>query len=131
MTELTPQQLAQLVGQGECFVHSHPKEALNFNDRLALMKAEPVSVIGGAEYTLIARDELILADTTAGSIKITLPPPANGREFQVVKLAAANMLTILPTAPSVVLGSPFGVRVYNQYTSLHFKAISSTEYILI
>lgn len=131
MTSFTPQQVAQLIGQGECFIHTHPKETLGFEDRLALMSAEPVSVIGVSEYTLQPRDELLLVDTSAGNVTITLPLAARGREFQIVKTKPQNVLAVTPTAPNAVLGTAAGVVVYNQWTSLHFKAVNNSEYILI
>lgn len=131
MTSFTPQQVAQLIGQGECFIHTHPKETLGFEDRLALMSAEPVSIIDVSEYTLQPRDELLLVDTSAGNVTITLPLAARGREFQIVKTKPKNILVVAPTAPNTVFGTSTRVAVYNQWTSLHFKAVNNSEYILV
>ena len=129
MDQLTDQQLSQLVGQGECFIHFHPKDPYGLADRLGLMAAEPVTTVTG-DHTLSGREELILVDTTAQSITVTLPVAAKGREYQIVKVSSKNALYIIPANPDTVCGGTSGLVVYNAYTSLHLKAITG-GYILI
>lgn len=127
--EFSDEQFSQLVGGGECHIHTHPKEQLDFSDRLELMLAEPFHEVS-SNYTMTKGDELLMVDTTAGDVTITLPLAANGREFQVVKKVNANALFIVPTPTNNIIGSTDGVVVYNRFTSLHIKAIPG-GYILI
>jgi hypothetical protein len=121
--DLSNQQLSQLVGGGECYIHTHPKEILGFTERLELMEAAPVITVTG-DYTAGARDEIIIVDTTLLSITITLPLAAKGREFQIVKGTEQNALYVAPIAPDTIIGSVMGVVVYSAFTSLHFKAVT-------
>lgn|SRR5574337_509646 len=129
MPDLSAEQFAQLVGNGECHIHSHPKEQLDFSDRLELMVAEPDRGIS-SNTTLTKADELVKVDTTTANVTITLPPADKGREFQIVKIATPNVAYVVPTAPDTVLGSATGVVIYNQFTSIHLKAVSG-GYILV
>jgi hypothetical protein len=45
----------------------------------------------------------------------------NKREFELVKVAAANTLTIAPTGTDTTVGEPDTV-VYEQWTALRFRA---------
>ena len=129
MSDLTQEQLAQLVGGGECFIHMHPKEQLDFSDRLELMNAAPRNSTS-SDYSLTKADELVLVDTSANDATITLPLADKGREFQVVKVSPLNTLYVAPTNPDTVLGSTTGIAITTLFTSLHFKSVSG-GYILI
>jgi hypothetical protein len=122
-TEFSIPQIAQLTGGGVCFIHHHPKEVLGFAERLELMEATPVNVVTG-DYTLTKADEILLVDTSSASITITMPLAEKGREFQIIKYAPQNALWIVPTAPDTIIGSATGVVLYNQFSSLHFKAVT-------
>lgn len=56
----------------------------------ASMQVRRVSQSYSANYN----DNIILADTASGNITVTLPAARNGKEFIIVKGAAANTLTI-------------------------------------
>lgn len=116
-------QTAQLVGGGECFLHYHPQEPLNFDDHVDVMASDPVTEVN-ANYTPTSTDYTILVDTSAGDVTITMPIAANGREYQIVKVSAANRLFIVPAATETIIGSLTGVIVYNIFTSLHHKAVT-------
>lgn len=49
-----------------------------------------------AATTIIDSDDVVLVDTTGGSITVTLPPAATnlGRRFTVKKMVAANTMTL-------------------------------------
>lgn len=128
---LTREQIAQLTGQGECFLHSHPKELLIFADLVQLMLAEPQTEVSSATYTPTNTDSVLLVDTSAFSVTVTLPALTNGREYKVVKVSPANALYVVPEAPGTVLGSTAGVVLYNDYSSLHLKATATRGWIAI
>jgi hypothetical protein len=123
--QLTNEQVAQLVGGGECFIHIHPKEPLDFTDSLALMAAEPIThVTGVSTYTPTKFEEMLAVDTSVNSVTITLPTAFNGREFYVIKMTPQNRVLVVPTPTDHILGSTLGVEIFNQFTALHFKAIA-------
>jgi hypothetical protein len=126
---LSNEQLAQLVGSGECYIHVHPKEILGFAERLELMEAAPVIEISG-DHTAGPRDEILLVDTSAGNVTITLPLAQKGREYQIVKTTPGFTLFIVPTTPDTLIGSTMGVSIVSAFSSLHWKSISG-GYILI
>lgn len=57
--------------------------------------------------TILDSDDLILCDTTAGSITVTLPPAATnlGRRFTCKKLIAANAMTLDGNASELIDGA--------------------------
>jgi len=76
--------------------------------------------------TLDSLDDVVLVDTSAGGVTVTLPAISdemvrNKREFEVVKTKAANVLTIVPTGADTILGEPDAV-VTVQWTALRFRA---------
>lgn len=130
MRILTDNEVDQLAGNGYCYIHTHPREPLNFSDRLQLMFVEPTEPVTG-DYELTRADELVLVDTSLQSVTITLPLAARGREYRITKMFPQNAIRIVPTAPDRVLGSSTGVVLYNQYSSLHLKALYDGQWIAI
>lgn len=128
--ELTSSELSQLTQGAECHIHTHPKEVLGFTERLELMQATPVLPVSG-DYSPTNDTEILMVDTTSGDIRITLPVANKGREFQIVKIAGANSVIVIPSGSDTVVGSSTGVIFSGLYTSLHFKGILGTGYILL
>lgn len=131
--ELTPEQFSQLTGQLECFIHTHPKEPLDFSDRLQLMSVEPTERVT-SNYELGRADELVLVDTSLQNVTITLPLAARGREFCVVKMSAANEVRIVPTPPERILGVTTATVLISRYSKIRLKAVvgdPDTEWIAI
>ena len=127
----TAEQIAQLIGFGECFVHIHPKEVLGFQDRLDLENATPITNVTTTTYSPTDKDEILLVDTSAGNVTITLPPANKGREFQVIKVAGGNMVTVVPSPGESILGSTAGVVFSNIGTSIRLKSVLGTGYWLL
>jgi hypothetical protein len=78
------------------------------------------------DTTLGASDEVVLVDTSGGSVTITLPEISNDmivekREFEVVKIDAANTLTIDCTGTDTIVGEPDAI-VTVQWTALRVRA---------
>lgn len=79
-----------------------------------------------ANYTVTASDELLLVDTTAGSLTVTLPligetMIAGKFEVSIKKATAGNVLTILPTGADLI-DDELSVIITAHNTSLTFKA---------
>jgi hypothetical protein len=115
-------QEALLIGGGECPLHTHPEDIMNFDDHIDQMDSDPIIEVS-SDYIPTDTDFRIRVDTTAGDVIITMPVAANGREYQIMKRFNANRLFIIPTAPDTIIGSETGVIVYNAFTSLHLKAV--------
>ena len=128
--ELTHEEVSQLARGGECYIHTHPKEILGFTERLELMEATPVTT-ATSDTSPTSLTEIILVDTSAGSVTITLPVASRGREYQVVKVTGPNAVMVTPSGSDTILGSSSGVSFSGLYTSLHFKGIFGTGYILL
>jgi hypothetical protein len=125
---ISPQEISQLTQGAVCYIHSHPRDVLNFVEKLELMRVTPVSAQSG-NYEVTRNDELILVDTSLQDITITLPLAENGREFSVVKVAAPNKVFVVAMHPSTIIGVE-GVQFSGNYTSLRIKAVNQ-NYILI
>jgi hypothetical protein len=79
-----------------------------------------------AGATLVASDEVVLVDTTGGNITMVLPGISDSmvrtkREFEVVKIAAANTMTLDCTGADTIVGEPDAV-VTEQWTALRVRA---------
>lgn len=84
--------------------------------------------------TLGSEDEVVLVDTTSGDVTVTLPEISdsmvrNKQEFEVVKIVAANTLTIDATGTDTIVGEPDAV-VTAQWTALRFRATTG-NWVLI
>ena len=72
-------------------------------------RAVRATITGNA--TLVAADEFVRVDTTAGSVVLTLPAPTGRRDFRIKKTSAdANTITLRPhvttgSGPSIEGGS--------------------------
>lgn len=116
-------QEALLTGGGECPLHTHPQEVLDFDDLLDLMAATPVNTVD-SDYTPTKGDFIVLVDTSLNDVTITMPLASLGREFHIVKISKANRVFVVPTPPDNLIGSTEGVVIYNRYTSIHMKSIA-------
>ena len=78
-----------------------------FQARIAQLKFDESAAIKTANYTLIASDDTVIGDTTAGSFTLTLPSAVlfNGRAFAIKKSVAANTLTLAASGSDTIDGS--------------------------
>lgn len=75
-------------------------------------------------YSVSRGDYLLLVDTSAGSVTLSLPTSKNdGWECEIVKTDAANRVIILPSGTDTLVGET-SVEVYDQWTALKFRAVS-------
>lgn len=125
---LTDQESSQLTQGAVCYIHTHPKDLLGFEEKLELMRATPISAPSG-NYIVRRTDELILVDTSSASVTVTLPSADNGREFSITKVSPNNTLFVVPIPPVTIIGAA-GVQFTGDHTSLRIKAVNQ-KYILI
>lgn len=127
---LNEEEVDQLHGGAECRIHHHPKEFPDLDDLVNMEAVNPGEPITTNE-TLGNSRSLVVVDTSAGNITITMPPAQNGREYQVIKGAAANVLSIVPSAGETVLGSSTGLQIFNFGTCVHLKSVTSNDWMVI
>lgn len=120
--QFTDQEVSQLRGQTECFIHRHPREDLGFQDQLSLMKASSPSTVTGS-YELGRTDYLVLCDTTSADVIVHLPEAKDGREFVFVKTNGANLVRLVPTALQAINTSAVGATFTTAWGCVTVKAI--------
>lgn len=79
-----------------------------------------------SNVTLGALDNVVLVDSSGGNVTITLPEISDDmvrghRMFEVVKIAAANTVTVAPTGADTIVGDTDALLTI-QWTALHFCA---------
>lgn len=120
--QFTDQEVSQLRGQTECFIHRHPREDLGFQDQLSLMKASSPSTVTGS-YELGRTDYLVLCDTTSADVVVQLPEARDGREFVFVKTNAANLVRLVPAASQSINASAVGATFAAAWGCVTVKAV--------
>lgn len=127
MSDLDTYQFQQLTGQAECYIHFHPRQALDQVSAAQLEDATRIKAVTAATYTVLASDEQL---SFAQTCTITLPPAAKGKEYHITLTASGATLTINPTSPDTIMGDT-SMLIEEQWTSLHLKADESSNWILI
>jgi len=114
----------ELIGGGDTRLHFHLEDRTPTH--LTLEQMQSVTNVGTqtGNYTATPQDDIILVDTSAGNVTVTLPLAKGGKEFEPVKAEAANVLYVVPTAPDTILGSATGVIIRNQYDALRLKSVT-------
>jgi hypothetical protein len=59
-----------------------------------------------------------------------LPPATKGKEYHLTMTSSGTTMTVVPTSPDTVLGTD-SIVVTEQWTSLHLKATSASNWILV
>jgi len=87
--QLDDTEIDQLRAGAECRIHYHPKDFPDINDLINLEAVNP-GIVVSTDTQLSNTQTLVPADTSGGNITLTLPPPADGREYQIIKTSALN-----------------------------------------
>ena len=87
-----------------------------------------------SSMTLGTEDDVVLVDTSAGDVTITLPAISDAmvrlkREYVVVKTIAANTVTIMPTGADTIRGAA-STTISTQWASLRFRATSGNWVVI-
>lgn len=102
--ELTEFEREQLVSKGPCNLHTHEVN-LNEHKHVVSLQALEVVVTVTANHVADYREDIILVDTSAGNVTITLPPSRGGKKFYILKTKAANAVTVQFTGGETLLGA--------------------------
>jgi hypothetical protein len=84
----------------------------------AAMKPRFVST----NYTATYNDNVLVVDSSLANVAVVLPAAKNGKEFIVVKSAAANTVTVSFTGADTLFGSS-NIAMLNLSDSKRFKSI--------
>lgn len=79
-----------------------------------LQEIEVVKYISG-NYQVEYRDDILVVDSSAATVTVTLPKARGGKVFQILKQSAANTVVIVPSVGDTILGqSSFVLSEKNQ-----------------
>ena len=118
---VTAAQVSPLTTKGDVWAYSTADGRFPVGSNRMLAEADSTASFGikwayktyasvgtsAANYSVVASDEFILADTAAGNVTIDLPAVASsaGRLLTVIRPSAANVLTIDPSGAELVNGA--------------------------
>jgi hypothetical protein len=122
-------QEAELTGLNDCLLHWHSSDRAQTQDTINQQQQVTSAVTATVSRTLTTNDNVIAADTTSGNVTLTLPIARNGKEFIIVKIIAANTLTILPSGTDTINGAA-SLAITIRWTSIWLKAVSGGWLIL-
>lgn len=130
MNSLNDFQFGQLTSQAECFIHTHPKRALNQTSIVELQRsAEPKTV--STAYALTYGDEVILSNPAGGSITLSLPvsSTAGYKEYRIVQVSVGTTV-IARTSTDTIKGTT-SVSLTSIWSRIHIKATNSYGWVEI
>jgi len=119
---------SMLTGGGDCPLHWHSADrSVTHEQWLQYVQNESsVTVVAGSS-SIGADIDYVLVDTTLGSATLTLTDPSHRMAVTVVRLSAANTVTI--DSPSgTINGAATYVIPATAYASVKFKAIGGNYY---
>lgn len=127
---LDPRDEQQLVGVGDTLLHYHLSDRIPTVDTLEQLWALAPIFAMTSSGEVPPHAAFILADSTAGSVTVQLPPAFASREIEIIKLSTANRVLILPTPPEKILGQD-GVILQTQYDALRLKALEGFGWVAL
>jgi hypothetical protein len=127
---IDPHHEAALVSGGDCFSHWHSTDRVVDHGTLQqLQQLVRETTVDTSPYTITPGDDMLLVDTTTGSVTANLPLAKNGRELYFVKLVAGNTMTIQPAGTDTINGAA-SLAITIRWTAIHLKAIAGGWIIL-
>lgn len=103
MKDLHSSVIQELVGGGVCHLHHH-ETIITHQDLEELWEQELVTSVS-ANYTVSDRDDIVLADSSAGNVTLTLPLAKGRRLIVITKAATVNNVTVNFTGGQLCLGA--------------------------
>lgn len=124
---LDPQQESNLTSQGDCFEHWHSQDRIPTHEfKLGLDYLETYLSVGSGSTTLTGSEDYVLVDTTSGAASIMLPPPVKRMKITIIKVAAANTVTV--DSPAGTINGAATYSLTSAYATATFKAINGNYY---
>lgn len=87
-------------------MQNSPYEEISLSDHRHLETLQSIEVVTTvtSNHLVEYREDIIIADTSAGNITVTLPKSRGGKKFCVIKSNAANTVTVNFTGGETLLG---------------------------
>lgn len=103
MEQFSEYEVKQLTGQGECYIHTHPKEPLTQNSSLQLQLNQPIlPVVDGA--TLTYKQDFVSISPAGASVHIYLPPAVKPKEY-VIFMIGSGTVTVHADGTDTISGN--------------------------
>lgn len=128
MIEFTEYQIAQLTNQAECYIHTHPREALDQISGIQLQEAQPDIVVTDGT-TLTAANDFVSINPNNGRVTIYLPPATRSKEYHIT-MTGEGELVIEPDGAETICGED-NVTLHIQWTSLHLKSDNNGNWLIV
>jgi len=117
-------QEAALIQGGDCFSHYHSADRVPTQDFMhglqTIARQNPVT----ANYTVTAKDDYVLVDTSAGNVTITMPRAIGGVEVEILKMFPQNTIFVVPEGSDTILMAT-GATISIGNAAIHFKAFGT------
>lgn len=92
MPDLDDVQYNELTGGGPTDLHHHPKNVVR-EDIIQYQDATRLRTVS-ADYAVTYEDDVVIVDTSAGNVTVTLPLALGQKEFTIVKASTLNTVII-------------------------------------
>jgi hypothetical protein len=93
---------AQLTGGGDTLLHYHLADRVPTHDTLLGVQSVAKVRTISSDYTCTQQDDIVLCDTSAGVVNVTLPPATGGKILIFKKRAANHTLNIYPVGSDTI-----------------------------
>lgn len=122
---LNEDQMQQLTNGGDCPLHHHRGDTVPTNDTVQRLAGVENWRTAVTTQDLLREDDYVLADSTAGTITLTLPNARNGKKITITKIVAVNTVTVAATSGYNVLGAG-SVNLTAAWSVLRLKLFDNT-----
>lgn len=122
-------QEGQLIGGGDTLLHYHLQDRTPTHETLDILQSVQVERTLSASGDILSTDDIVLGDTTAGAITLTLPLAKGGKVYIILKSAGANSVTIQTSGSDTISGASTKV-LSTLWSSTTLKA-SSGRWLVI
>lgn len=130
MDELTQEQVNQLVGGGDCQLHSHAIDREITHDQvLQFQNSENVKQVTSSR-TVTYGDDFLFVDTSAGAVSLTLPIARGGKSYTIVRIAGTNNVTLTPISSDKINGATSAV-ISSTYAPIRIKALKGVGWLQV
>ena len=125
---MTPEQENELVGGGECQLHTH--RLLVSHTLLEGLQDTQSVASKTANFTANLKDDFNLVSTSGGPVTATLPLARGNRLITFVKTAGASTLTLTASGTDTINGGASLV-ISSNYAPVRLLAVTGVGYIQV
>ena len=119
----------QLVGGNDTLLHFHLADRIPTHDTVRVAQGVMQQRTVTSSTTATDNDDVILVDSTAGSVTVNLPPSRRGKELILKKIVAANSM-ILDGNGAETIDGVATITVNTQWAVRRIKAYAGNWIII-